>query len=200
MPFIRPGITILTPFVEGELGLRLYDRDVDPYGIKRSGHGETVRAGVEINALPQLKGEIAVGVHRESFDDPDLATLRALTVDGSLAWAPTPLTTVTFNAKTTMNPSTDPASSGSILYDGSVDLAYQWRRNFSIDWTAGMSQENFQGIGLQDRTYRLGVGTTWKLNRTLQLTSGYIHKWLDSSDESRNYESDAVSVGLRVQR
>lgn len=191
---------VLTPFVEGEFGLRLYDRDADPFGIERSGHGETVRAGVEIDALPQLKGEIAVGVHRETFDDASLATLKALTVDGSLAWAPTPLTTVTFNAKTTMNPTTDPASSGSILYDGSIDLAYQWRRNFSIDWTAGMSQENFQGIGLEDRTYRLGIGTTWKLNRALQLTSGYMHKWLDSSDESRNYESDAVSVGLRVQR
>jgi hypothetical protein len=200
---LRVGYEIspsVTPFVEGELGLRDYDREVDPNGLRRSSQGETVRVGVMFDRSPQLKGEIAVGVHREVFEDNDLATLRALTVDGSLAWSPTPLTTVTFNAKTTVNPTTDPSSSGSILYDGSVDLAYAWRRNVTVTGTAGMSQETYQGTDLQDRTYRLGIGTTWKLNRNLQLTSGYLHKWLDSSDSSRNYQADALSLGLRVQR
>jgi hypothetical protein len=200
---VRVGYEVsptLTPFVEGEVGLRLFDREVDPNGIRRSSQGETIRAGVAIDAAPQLKGEIAIGAHRETFDDDDLATLKALTVDGSLAWAPTRLTTLTFNAKTQVNPTTDPNSSGSVLYDASIGLDYQWRRNFTLNWTAGVSRESFEGIDVTDQTYRLGVGATWKLNRSLQLTSGYVHRWLDSTQKSRDFESDAVTIGLRVQR
>jgi hypothetical protein len=188
-----------TPFVEGELAERLYDRHLDDNGIARSSHDTALRAGFAFNDAPVLSGEIAVGGRSETFDDKALATLHALTVDGSLVWSPTALVSVTTKLATSFNPGTDPASSGSVVYDGTVDLAYAYRRNLTIDWTAGVRNEHFQGTRENDWTYNLGLGTVWKLNRNLQLTSGYVHEWLGSNVAGRKFTADTLRVDLRVQ-
>lgn len=190
----------LTPFVEGEISRRAYDRTVDNGGLRRSSTGLTARAGVAFDRGPLLTGEIAVGTTQEDFDDPSLASLSALSVDGSLVWSPTELTTVTFDGSTAINPSTNPASSGSVVYDASVDIAYAWRRNFTLDWTGEINHEHFQGSEEVDTTYDVGMSATWKINRSLHLTAGYVHEWVVSTDPTVDYQSDAVRVKLRAQR
>ena len=113
---------------------------------------------------------------------------------------PTELTTVTFNTSTTLNPSVDVASSGSVTQKGSVEAAYAWRRNVTFTGNASVSNERFQGTGEVDNTYDLGAGLTWKINRGLQLTAGYVHEWLVSTDATTDYQSDTVKVELRAQR
>ncbi len=107
---------------------------------------------------------------------------------------------MTFDTATTVNPNTDPASSGSVVHDNSVEVAYAWRDNVTFTGTASVSNEAFQGTGENDNTYDAGLAATWKINRALQLTAGYTHEWYVSSDPSTNYESDAVRVELRAQR
>jgi hypothetical protein len=188
------------PFIEGELGWRVYDRPVDDNGIARASTLVAARAGIAYDSGPILKGELAIGVARETFDDPALATLRALTVDGSLAWSPTPLVTVKVDAGTGFNPSDNPLSSGSIAYNAALAVDYAWRRNVTLTWNASLSDERYQGLDLHDRTYSLGFGWVWKLSRVLWLTGDYVHEWLRSSDPASDYESDAVTVGVRWQR
>jgi hypothetical protein len=189
----------LTPFVEGEVSRRLYDRKLDNSGLDRAAVGTALRAGVAFDTGPLLKGDVSVGLARADFDDPALATIQAVTFAGSLTWAPTELTTATFDASTALNPSADPTSSGSVQYDGSVDVAYAWRRNVTIDWTADLSHQTFQGTNEIDTTYHAGVAATWKLNRTAWLTGGYVHEWLVSNVTGSNYQSDAIRLELRLQ-
>jgi hypothetical protein len=190
----------LTPFVEAEATRRVYDRRLDHNGIARASRGVALRGGVAFASGPVLSGDIAIGARRETFDDPALAGLRSLTVDGSLVWSPTPLVTVTTHLATLVNPSTNPASSGSIVYDASVNVAYAYRQNLTFDLTAGADHEHFEGIGSVHRTYRAGAGLTWKINRSLQLTGTYEHEWLVASDPAADYTSDSVRVDLKVQR
>ena len=190
---------LFTPFIEGELAERLYDRHLDDNGLNRSSHDTALRAGFAFNDAPVLSGEIAVGGRQETFDDKSLATLRALTVDGSLVWSPTALVSLTSKVSTGFNPETDPKSSGSVFYDGNVDLAYAYRRNATLNWTADIRNEHFQGIGETDWTYQIGVNNVWKLNRNLQLTCGYVHEWLASNVASRRFTDDTLRVDLRVQ-
>jgi hypothetical protein len=193
----------LTPFVEGEVTHRDFDQTLDHDGLARSSSGLAGRIGVALDRGPILKGEIAVGAQSENFDDPTLATISALSVDGSLVWAPTELVSVAFNGSTSINPSTDAASSGSVVYDGLVDLAYAWRRNVTLHGVAAIKNERFLGAGggtgLVDSTYQAGVSATWKMNRTAWLTAGYLHEWLASTDAARDYQSDAVRLELRMQ-
>lgn len=190
---------VLTPFVEGELTERLYDTAIDPNGVARSSHGFAVRAGVAFDDSPIWSGEVAVGTREENSDDPSLATLRALTVDGSLVWSPTALTTVTTNVSTGFNPSTNADSPGSIVYDGSIDLAYAYRRNLTFNLTGSLEYERFVGLDETDWTYSVGAGATWKLNRNMQLKAGYLHEWLQSNVPGVDYTSDSVRVDLRLQ-
>ena len=66
-----------------------------------------------------------------------------------------------------------PARPGSVVHDGSVDVAYAWKPNLTVDWTSGVTHERFQGTGRVDTTVKAGVGATWKLNRRTWLTGGY---------------------------
>ncbi len=193
------GGGILTPFIEGEVDRRVYDHAVDSGGKQRSGTGLAARAGVAFNSDPVLSGEIALGTWRQSFDDPTLTSIGAFTVDGNLVWSPSRLTTVTFDTSTTVNPSTDPASSGSVVHDGSVEVAYAWRPNVDLSAKAEVSREEYQGTGEVDDTYDLSLNSTWKINRGLQVGAGYVHEWLASSDPANNYQSDTVTVQLRAQ-
>jgi hypothetical protein len=190
----------LTPFVETEIGRRLYDKPIDDESIRRAGTSYAVRAGVEINRDPLLKGEIAVGAVRETFDDPSLSDLQALTLDGSLTWSPRRLLTVTLAGNTGLSPTTNTASSGSVLYSGSLDVAYAWRRNATFDWISSVTNEDYQGTGEVDTTYRTGLSATWKLNREMQLVASYAHEWLVSSDPSLPYQSDTVQAELKFLR
>ncbi len=190
----------LSPFIEGEIDRRAYDRQFDATPLQRSSTGTAFRAGVTFDHGPLLTGEIALGTRQEDFDDAALSSIQAFTVDGNLVWMPTELATITFDTSTTVNPNTDPASSGSVVHDGSVEVAYAWRDNLTFAGTASVSNEQFQGTGENDYTYDAGVSATWKINRALQLTAGYTHEWYVSSDPSTNYESDTVKVGLKAQR
>ncbi len=190
----------LTPFVEGEVDRRRYDQPYDNNGLRRSSLATTGRAGIVFDRGPVLTGEMAVGYGAQTFDDPTLAALHALTLDGSLVWSPTRLYTVTIDAATAFNPSTDASSSGSVTHDASVDIAYAWKHNATVDWTASVNHEVFQGTGRVDTIIDAGVAATWKLNRRLYLSGGYVHEWRASTEASDAYQTDAVKVGLRLQR
>ena len=66
----------VTPFVEGEVSRRQYDRTTDDNGLKRSSLAAIGRAGVAFDRGPVLTGEMAVGYGLQTFDDPALAALR----------------------------------------------------------------------------------------------------------------------------
>lgn len=188
------------PFIEGVLSNRLYDQRKDDSGIVRSSHGDGLRAGIAFDRSPVSSGEIAIGYLRETFDDASLETLSAFTVDGSLVWSPSRLTTVTTDLFTSINPTTDAGSSGSVIYDGGVNLAYAWRANVILDGAAGVTYEGFQGTHQVDWTYRFGFGATWRINREAQLALGYEHVWRDSTDRANDYAVDTVRLDLKVQR
>lgn len=200
---LRYGVAVtplVTPFVEGEVARRHYDRKFDDDGIERSSWNYAFRGGFSYRNEPVLSGEIAIGYAISELDDASLSALSALTFDGSLVWSPSELTTVTFNGSTSLDPSTNPASSGSVVYDTSVELAYQWRRNITVGGLAGIRYDRFEGTGTDETTYRLGLNTIWRVNRTMYLTAGYLHEWLDSADPASEYTADSVYATLRLQR
>jgi hypothetical protein len=190
----------LAPFVEGELARREFDRTVDSDGLRRSGDLLFLRAGIAVDRGPILTGGLAVGFGIATFDDPALAAIRAFVVDGNVMWSPTALTTVTFDAATAFNPSTDLASAGSAVYDASAALAYAWRTNVSLQAKLAARHERFQGTGDVDTDATARLAATWKLNRMLWLTGAYEHEWLTSTAPGRAFQADAVRVELKAQR
>ncbi len=200
---LRAGYAVtpaLAPFVEAELDWRQFDRTVDAGGLRRSGALQYLRGGIAFDRGPILTGEVKFGYGVATFDDATLATVRAFTADGNLVWSPTVLTRVTLNGATAINPSTNAASSGSVVYEGSIDVAYAWRTNITVNGTAGVRHERVQGTGEVDTGATAGLAATWRANRSLWVTAGYEHQWLDSNVAGKAFQSDAVRVELKTQR
>jgi hypothetical protein len=190
----------ITPFVEGELARQVYDQEFDNFGLRRSNVAAIGRVGFAIDRGPVHSRDIPVGYGTQTFDDPALETLRALTFDGSLVWSPTRLFTVTLDATTTFSPSTDPAVSGSVIHDVAIDAAYALKHNLVVDWTAEFNREYFHGTGQIDTTITAGIAATWKLNRGVFITGSYAHEWDESTDAASRFETDILKLGLRLQR
>jgi hypothetical protein len=88
---LKPG---LAPFIEGIADTRVYDRDVDRAGFRRSSDGAGARAGSTFVITSLLTGEVAAGYMTREFEDRRLKDLRGPLADGALIWSPTSLTTV----------------------------------------------------------------------------------------------------------
>ncbi len=200
---LRTGYEVtraFTPFVEGVLTNRVYDQRKDDNGLVRTSNGNGLRAGFAFDRGPVSTGEIAIGYMGETFQDKALKDFSAMTVDGLLAWAPTQLTTITTSLSSSLDPTTDRNSSGSIVYDAKTELAYAWRANADLAANAGVRYARYQGTHQVDWTYQLGLDATWKLNRYSELAAGYVHEWRQSTDRANDYSTDTIRLNLRIYR
>ena len=189
-----------TLFVESRMSQGPFDQGFVENQSSAEGMEYSWRAGVAFDRRATAGGEIAIGYAEKYFDDPASATLRALTFDGSLVWAPAPLTTITLTGATSLGLGSSLTSGSVVAFDGSLDLAYAWRPNVTLIGSAAARREAHKGSGLADTNYTAGFSATWNMNQTHRFTAGYEHEWQESSDPSRAHESDAVRVELRMQR
>jgi hypothetical protein len=189
-----------TPFVEAELSDRSFRQKIDDNGFNRASQGVTLRGGIAYSADPVLKGELALGWHHERYDDTAFQPLDAMTVDASVIWAPTPLTNFTLRAATFVNPTTDPNSAGSIVYDAGIRAAHALRRNLTIEGDLGWRREYYEGINVADITYEAGFGVTWKINRAAWVVGRFSQEYFDSAVPGGDYPTTTATVGLRFQR
>lgn len=189
-----------TPFVEAEFSDRSFRQKIDNNGFNRASQGVTLRGGIAYSADPVLRGELALGWHNESYDDPVFSSFDAMTVDASVVWAPTPLTNFTLRAATFVNPTTDPNSAGSIVYDAGLKAEHALRRNLTLEGDLGWRREFYEGIDVADVTYEAGFGLTWKLNRSAWVVGRFSQEYYDSAQPGGDYPTTTVSIGLKLQR
>lgn len=183
----------LTPFVEVAIGRIRYDETIDSDGYARSADTYSARGGIAADFGDKLKGELGLGYERQRFEDDRLGDLSALTVDGNVTWSPQQGTDVDLGLSTTIDPSTTPGLSGSVIYALNSEVTHQLRSNLvarlsnSVEWT------NYPGgAGVSDATsYTTGAGLTWSINRYLDLTA-------DVEYERTLYDAAADSNALRT--
>ena len=111
---LTPGVK---PFIELGANIRAYDLELDAGGNNRSSQGGYGKAGTTIEAARNLTGELSLGYLTRRYKDPTLADVSGWTVDASLVWLWTALTTVKLNASTTVAESTIPGVSGAFTRD-----------------------------------------------------------------------------------
>ena len=200
---LRGGYEIspaLTPFVELEIGRRLYDEKLDSGGYERSTRRLAARAGLEVDLGEKLTGELAAGWLEERFDDSRLKPISGATVNASLAWSPLRGTTVNLTGSTAVEGATAAGESGSILYSGGVAVEHQLRANLTGNVAFGTAYRDYVGVDGHDLTLSAEASLTWWLNRYAGLTGRARHETQTSSIAGRGYKADSVFLGLKLQR
>lgn len=193
---LTPGVK---PFVEAQADRRVHDTEVDRSGFNRDSSGGTVRAGTTFELTRLLTGEISAGYTQRRYEDAQLRTLDGLLLDASLVWSATPLTKLTFTAKSGVGETTLPGVSGSLTRDLGVQVDHDFRRWLVGTARLGYGTTTYDGINREDTTYTASGALAYKLSRAVHLKGEYRHEWVQSSDGS-NYNANVYLVGVRVQR
>lgn len=200
---LRGGYEIspaLTPFVETEVGRRVYDEKADASGYERSANRLGVRAGTEIDLGEKLNGEVSAGWIREALDDDRLPSVSGASVDANLKWSPERGTTVGLNGTTTVEGTTTPGESGSILYSGRLSVDRQIRADLTANATLGADWRDYSGSEGHDQILSAEAGLTWWLNRYAGITTRARYEKQTSNLAGRDYDATSVFLGLKVQR
>ncbi|MBL8575430.1 MAG: outer membrane beta-barrel protein [Hyphomicrobiaceae bacterium] len=188
------------PYVELQYRRRDFDKRIDSAGYARSGSGWGLRTGVALDNGSTLKGELGMGYVSLSTDDVRLGDLRGVTIDGSLAWSPTRLTTATLTLATALEPTTVANSAGTVAYTGTVALSHALRRNLAVDVSATTTRTEYQGVDLTETSYGASAGLTWKFNREAAAFVRGTYTRETSSTPGSGSNAVEVYTGLRLSR
>ena len=200
---LRTGYEIspaLTPFVEVEFGHRFYDLDVDSNGFDRAATRTGARAGLELDLGEKFSGELSAGWINEDLADDRLASVSGPTVNADLNWSPVRGTVVGLKGLTTVEGSTGANESGSILYGSELTVERQLRANLTAELGFAASLRDYTGQDGRDVILGAEASTTYWFNRYLGLTGRLRHERLDSTLPNRDYKTNSVFVGLKLQR
>ncbi len=192
-----PGVV---PFAEVDADTRKHDLAVDYSGYQRDSNGIVGKAGTTFKMPGSLTGEIALGYTTRHYEDPRLADSAGLIGEASLEWTASALTTVKLTGTSTVGESTEPGVSGVLYRDVGVQVDHAFRRWLIGTVKAGYGNDDYVGLSRDDNRYSLGVGLTYKFNRTLSLKGEIDQYWLRSSQPNNNYNNTLFLLGIRLQR
>jgi hypothetical protein len=190
----------LSPFVEGEVGRRIYDNQTDSFGLERAATRLGVRTGVEANFSEKLRGDLAIGYLVENIDDPALEDISGLSLAGTMNWSPMRGTSFALTASTTVEGSSTAASAGSLLHGLNLAMTKRVRENLDLSANAGVRLRDYSGPNPNEVTFSAGAGFTYWFNRYVGWNSRVSHETVTSSDPTRESQTNSVFFGMTFRR
>ncbi|MFD1703725.1 outer membrane beta-barrel protein [Methylopila henanensis] len=199
----------LAPFAEVAVDTRDYDRrfgdDIVGDGADASrrrlgSDGWALRGGARFEATRLVTGELAVGYGRQTPKDDRLKPVDGLLFDGSVAWAPTALTTVRLNARSSIDETVTEDSGGILRRSVGVAVEHALRRNLLVTGRVDYESADYKGADRTDDTLVLGLEAEYRLNRTLALIGSFQHERRYSNLPGEDYDASIIEFGLRVRQ
>ena len=200
---LRGGVDLNTgvvPFVEVQGDQRLYDQTDDLSGDRRNSTGVSAKAGATVNLVNDLSGEMAAGYLERTYVDPTLSRIAGATLDGSLTWQATALTTAKFTALSVVNESALTGVSGAFSRDVNVQVDHAFRRYLIATVKLGYGQDDYVGEQRVDNRYFAAIGGTYKFSREVWLKGELRQDWLNSTAPNASYKNTTILIGVRLQR
>ncbi len=194
---IDPGFK---PFVEVGSDTRRHDIPLDPFGEDRNSTGASGKAGANVDLFGSLTGEIAVGYIERDYHDPTLPNVGGVTLDGSLIWQATALTTAKFTASSEVNESILQDVSGAFSRNVALEVDHALRTWLIANAQIGYGRDEYAGLGRDDNRYFTAAGLTYKMNREMQIKGELREDWLTSNVSGVAYSATSLLMTLRLQR
>ena len=194
---VTPGIT---PFVEGTVDTRKRDQALDTLGYARDSNGASARVGTTFELSRILTGQIAVGYAERSYADARLKSISTPTVDASLVWTATPLTTATLRGATTINETTVANSAGAVNRVASLEISHALMRNVTLGAIGSVGVNDYSGVNLREVTYSGTLKADYALSRSVVIRGSFTHERLQSTAVGADYTANVFLLGLKLQR
>ena len=190
----------LIPFTEVGYDTRIHDNPIDLSGYARDSNGVTAKVGSTFEFTRLLTGNATVGYADRHYADTRLQDLRGPTVDGTLIYTITPLTTATLRASTFLTETTLPGATGAISRSIGLELAHALFRDFTVSAAGTFQVNQYQGITVDETFAQATLKGTYKLNREVQIFGSLSRQSLDSSLAGSSFTNTIFLLGVRLQR
>jgi hypothetical protein len=194
---VFPGVK---PFVEVAGDTRVHDEKFDRNGMQRNSKALTPKVGTTFEISKKLTGEVAAGYVMRKYEDPNLADLKGFTIDGSLAWQATGLTTATLTASSRAEETILAGVSGAFRRDVGVTVDHAFRRWLIGTVKLGYGFDEYVGLGRDDKRMSFSAALTYKFNREWSVKGEIRQDWLRSNTSGVDYDATAYLVGLKWAR
>lgn len=199
--FLRLGYDVSPDtniYVQGTLNQREYDQQPPVVALNRDSDGYAVVVGSDFRLTNLAQGGIFVGYQSQEYDDPTLPEIDGLAFGANVDWFVTPLTTVRFEAASTIEETVSAGASG--YTDNSVGLRvdHELMRNVILGGKVSFANQDYEGVARDDDVVRAGLGVDYLLNRNLSLRLGYDYTDRDSSVAGLDYSRNEVGLTLKA--
>jgi len=194
---VTPGII---PFVQIGGDLRRHDQYLDFNGFARDSDGAAAKIGTRFELTRLLTGELALGYAERIYADPRLPRLAAPTIDGSLAYPITPLTTISLHAATDLSETTDAFAAGAVSHTISLEIDHALLRDLLVKAIGTYQNYTFVGEPVDENLFSASLGADYSLTRNIVLRANYTYEQMQSNVPGSNYTANVFLVGLRLQR
>ena len=194
---ITPGVR---PFFEVGNDLRQYDLAIDAGGVHRTSQGFYGKGGSTLELSRKLVGEASVGYLTRLYTDPTLENIRGWTIDGSITWLATALTTVKLLAATTVTESVLVGVSGSFTREVTAQVDHAFRRWLVATLRFTRALDDYVGLTREDLRYTAAGTLAWALTREIWVKGEYRQEWRHSNVPGTDYFAHVWLMGVRLQR
>ncbi len=164
--------------------------------ITRDSDGYEVVGGAEFKLTNLAQGGVYAGYQSQDYDDPTLSEIDGIAYGANVDWFVTPLTTVRFEAASSIQETIQAGASG--YMDNSVGLRidHEFMRNVILGSHVSFANQDFEGVARDDDVLRAGTGIDYLLNRNFSLRLGYDYSDRDSSVAGLDYSRHEIGLTL----
>ncbi|MGY6627959.1 MAG: outer membrane beta-barrel protein [Oceanicaulis sp.] len=186
--------------------LRLNNRDyrLSPpdVALNRNSSGYTIDGGFDFDIRGVARGAIGLGYTEQDYDDALIGKTSGVSIDTSVEWFPTPLTTVTAYASRSVQDAAIAGAAGYFNTDVGVSIDHELRRNVILSARAGWGEDDYSGVDRTDTRRSVSAGLTYMLNRSAGVRATYSHTDQSSSGAAsgRDFTRNSVNVSLVLRR
>jgi hypothetical protein len=158
----------------------------------RDSKGVDVSFGASFDITSLMRGDVAVGYSRQTYDSSAFKDVNGASVRGKVEYFPTPLLTLSATAAQSIEETDFAGAAGFLLTSGQVRADYEFRRNILLSGRIGYQQNDFKGaIDRNDKRPSAGLSVNYLLNRSLGLEGGY--EWLKQDSSGAEQGTDFSS-------
>ena len=190
----------IKPFVQAGIGWRVHDEKTDRNGEERDSVIHDLRAGLQLDLGPKLKGEVSVGHVSENFADANIDTLSGLSLNAAIDWSPVRETRITLSAATTLGGSTTAGENGSVNQNVSLEARRRVRDNLELNGKASIDVARYGTAGGSDVAYGAAIGLEYWISRHLSVTADVEHQQFNSATAGNSWNATSFKMGVALQR
>ncbi|WP_162915054.1 outer membrane beta-barrel protein [Desertibaculum subflavum] len=189
----------LEPFVQGAVNWRRYDASTDDSGFDRDSTGFGVAAGVLVEFMPGVDGEVLIGYLQQNYQGPTFNNRSAVDFGGRLNWQLAPNTRTTFYVDRTLEETTLVGSSGYLNTVAGLLIDHAIRRDLVLTGTASYTHSDFAGTNRLDELYSAGAGIKYFFAPNFYIGTDYRFIRRESNVAAANFDENLVFLRLGAQ-